>query len=193
MPNYCHIIWHDTLDSTNREAARLIRAGLDADKMTIVAAKSQTAGRGQGDHLWHSAAGENLTFSAAVHFAPGGMKARDQQALNGIVLPVICNFLRKNGVEPRIKLPNDVYVDARKICGILVENILMGDDLVWTIIGIGLNLNEMHFPADLPDAVSLRQLTGVKYSPEGTLDELAGGLRVSFREYLQEELGSDIP
>lgn len=181
MPNSCPIIWHDVLDSTNKEARRLIESGLTDDKMTFVAAKSQTNGRGQGDHLWHSAPGENLTFSAIVRYAPDELAAKDQQEINARILPVICTFLREEGVEPRIKLPNDVYVGDRKICGILVENILMGADLLWSIIGIGLNLNENDFPADLPNPVSLHQLTGKKYSPEEAMTRLAAGIASVFR------------
>lgn len=174
-PEDTAIIWHESVDSTNKVCRRMLEAGEPLAKLTIAAAKSQTAGRGQGDHLWHSASGENLTFSALIRFG-NRLAARDEQLINELVCPVICAFLSSEGIEARVKVPNDIYIGDRKICGILIENILDGPNVDWSIIGIGLNLNETDFPAGLPNPVSLRQLTGRRYSPASVLETLAAAL-----------------
>lgn len=60
------ILWSNSLDSTNKEAVRLLQAGSLTDKLSFIAALEQTSGRGQGDHIWTSAPGENLTFSVVL-------------------------------------------------------------------------------------------------------------------------------
>ena len=93
--------------------------------------------------------------------------------------PGVDHGLLAQGVEARIKWPNDLYVGDRKICGILIENVLEGKQVRESIIGIGLNLNQLQFPADLPNPVSLRQLTGRRYEPEATLEALWEELKKS--------------
>lgn len=146
-----------------------------ADRMTIIATLSQTAGRGQGDHRWYSAAGESLTFSILKRFDPGELAARDCPRINSLVTPVITGFLETEGVGGVwVKPPNDIWVKDRKICGILIENVLNGEWIDVSIIGIGLNLNTTSFPADLPNPVSLKMLTGRDYEPHEVLRRLAG-------------------
>lgn len=180
------IRWYDTVESTNDEARRLIE-GLD--NLSVIAARCQTAGRGQGDHKWHSRSGENLTFSVVLKFsegsAPGGgegllapLAARDALLITQTVTLALRLYLLEKGVKARIKWPNDIYVDGLKICGILIENILHGPQVAASIVGIGLNLNQSDFPSDLPNPVSLSLLTGRTYNPESEL--------VRFREILSE-------
>ena len=168
---HARIKWYDITDSTNKELRRHIDA---LDNLSFVAAKSQVAGRGQGDHVWCSEAGANLTFSMLLRFAPGELKARDEQLINALVTPVMLDFLASEGVEAWVKAPNDIWVKDKKIAGILVENILEGPYVRESIIGIGFNLNQTEWPSDLPNPVSLTQLTGRTYSPEKVLQILAG-------------------
>ena len=168
-----NIIWSDRLDSTNKEAARLLTEGRLSDKLSLIAAVEQTAGRGQGDHLWTSAPGENLTFSVVLR-NPEFCDASSLSLINDYVCPVITDFLRKEGVENSwIKAPNDIWVGDRKICGILIENFILGGRVTATIIGIGLNLKQKVWPSDLPNPVSLSELTGKNYDPREVLLRLA--------------------
>ncbi len=167
---HAHIKWHETLDSTNRELRRHIES---YDNLSIVAARTQTEGRGQGDHRWTSNAGENLTFSMLMRFGTGFIHARDEQVINDYVTPVLVSFLAREGVEAWVKKPNDIWVKDKKIAGILIENILDGEYVSCSIIGIGLNLNQTEWPEELPNPVSLTQLTGKGYSPEEVLEDLA--------------------
>ena len=161
MDDKAGIIWLKLTDSTNDEA----RMRLDAlDNLSVLAAETQTAGRGQGDHTWTSAPRQNLTFTLVLKFPPCAPIATSEILLiTQAVTGGIRRYLLSKGVESRIKWPNDIYVGDRKICGILIENILDGKQVSSSMIGIGLNLNQDRFPADLPNPVSLRQLTGRTY------------------------------
>ena len=169
MEDSAGIIWLKLTDSTNDEARRLIR---DLDNLSVIAARCQTAGRGQGDHKWHSLPGENLTFSVVLKFGEQGLAplaARDALTITETITLALRLYLEEKGISVRIKWPNDIYTGDRKICGILIENILHGSDIVSSIIGIGLNLNQTEFPADLPNPVSIAQMTGAHYDPSAEL------------------------
>ena len=188
-----HILWLETAESTNRELRKRM-SGLD--NLSIVAARTQTAGRGQGTHTWHSSPGQNLTFSILYRFAGvGGLVAADALLITQVTTLALRDYLGGHGVQARIKWPNDIWVGERKICGILIENILDGPAVRESIVGIGLNLNEMDWPAGLPNPVSLRELTGRQYAPEAELRLLQKEIRRRFgllassdgRNSLQEE------
>ncbi len=166
------ILWHKSLDSTNSEARRHIS---ELDNLSVVAAGSQSAGRGQGDHKWHSEPGENLTFSLLLKFPP----LRELNVCNVLLLTEMITwamreFLASEGITARIKWPNDIYVGDLKICGILIENILDGSNVSASIIGVGLNLNQTDFPSDIPNPTSVSLLTGRRYDPAQTLERLCG-------------------
>lgn len=169
MDKLTDIRWYDSVESTNDEARRLIR---DLDNLSVIAARCQTAGRGQGDHKWHSLPGENLTFSVVLKFGERGLAplaARDALLITETVTLALRLYLEEKGITVRIKWPNDIYTGDRKICGILIENILQGQDVASSIVGIGLNLNQTEFPSDLPNPVSLALLTGSRYDPAAEL------------------------
>ena len=176
MREVADIIWYDTLESTNSEARRHIS---DVDKMSVTAAVCQTAGRGQGDHSWTSDAGANLTFS--VTLKPRDLAARDALMLTQATTHAISRYLALKGITTRIKWPNDVYVGEHKICGILIENILSGKDIAASIIGIGLNVNQVSFPADLPNPISIAALTGRSYDIRAELESLVSEISESVR------------
>lgn len=162
------IIWLDTAESTNK---CIREASGSLDNLSVVAAVSQTAGRGQGDHTWFSTPGKNLTFS--MLFRPAGLAVADAGSISCAVALGIRDYLLARGVTARIKWPNDLWVGEKKICGMLIENILSGPAVKESIIGIGLNLNEENWPAELPNPVSLLELTGVRTDPREELPVLA--------------------
>lgn len=167
------IFWFDSLDSTNN-TAKMLQGHID--NLAVIAAECQSGGRGQGDHLWSSEPGANLTFSVVLEFDDGNMRlrAKDAVLLTHIATWAIRKFLGQRGVESRIKWPNDIYVGDKKLCGILIENTLCGHDVRYSVIGVGLNLNQTVFPSDLPNPVSLCQLTGDRYDIICSLTELEG-------------------
>lgn len=171
MERTWQIKWTDVTDSTNEEVQRHIP---ELDNLSVLAAREQTSGRGQGDHLWHSAPGENLTFTIFIRHEDK-FPAKDQQMLSLACAQSVCDYLESKGITAAIKLPNDVYVGGRKICGLLIRHSLMSGNLVWTIIGVGLNLNETEFPEDLPNPTSVSlELDGRKFEAESELPVLLG-------------------
>ena len=188
------IIWLETADSTNR-ALRSRIPGLD--NLSIVATREQTAGRGQGSHTWHSSPGLNLTFSILYRFdGPFSLDASEAILITQVTSLALRDYLLERGVSARIKWPNDFWVGERKICGILIENELAGKSIRRSITGIGLNLNESAWPEDLPNPVSLRELSGREYVQEEELPVLQEAICRRFgalaspdgRKGLQEEL-----
>ena len=144
------IIWLEETDSTNRYARRHI-SGLD--NMSVIATKMQTSGKGQGEHTWHSEPEKNLLISIVLkepHVLPS-----DQVIISDIAAESVKELLMAHGIEAWIKPPNDIWVRDKKICGILIEHSLKGNRISWSIIGIGLNVNQSSFPDDLPNPTSM--------------------------------------
>ena len=158
MRSESDIIWLESVDSTNLELRRRIRT---LANLAVIAAKSQTEGRGQGDHTWHSRPGENLTASILLRFSDiAPLPAAESLFITRIITLSLTDLLSELGIEARIKWPNDIWVGPCKICGLLIENILRGNEVAESIVGIGLNVNETAFPADLPNPVSIASLLG---------------------------------
>lgn len=147
-------IWYETIDSTNTEALRRLD-GIPSG--TVLAARSQTAGRGQRGNTWFTEPGKNLTFSVVLKDL--GLRASDSIRLNALTSVAVASLLEHYGVQPVIKWPNDIYVSGRKICGMLIENTLDGAMLGASVVGIGININQREFP-QLANATSLALCTG---------------------------------
>lgn len=166
-------IWLDSVDSTNSEALRRLP---DLPGGTVLAAREQTAGRGQRGNTWFSEPGKNLTFSIVLKYGEGGLEplpAADAIWLNYLISVAVVDFLQSHAIWCKVKWPNDVYVGKNKICGILIENTLEGDRLAASVIGVGININQHDFP-QLANATSLWSLTGEEYPLEKCLVKLLG-------------------
>ena len=162
MPKKYDIICLNEVDSTNKYVKMHID---ELDNLSVVSALTQTEGRGQGDHKWHSNPGENLLFSILLK-NPDVLPA-DQGCISDAVAKSVVQLLEKHGIEAWIKPPNDIWVGDKKICGILIEHSLRAGRILWTIIGIGLNVNQTSFPADLPNPTSMAIL-----KESGNLDDI---------------------
>lgn len=149
------IIWLDSVDSTNTEAKRRVDYLPD---MAVIAAYEQTAGRGQRENVWMSAPGLNLTFSIVLKHDGSflnSLRPENQIVISDIISSAIVSLLSSYGVEARIKLPNDIYVGDKKICGILIEHAVRGESMLHSIIGVGMNVNQTVFDDSLPNPTSL--------------------------------------
>lgn len=136
----------------------------------VVVADYQTAGRGCGSNTWESERGKNLTFSMLIH--PESLPANEQFHITEVVSVALCETLESYiNNKVKIKWPNDIYVDDRKICGILIENRLQGSTIKDSIIGIGLNVNQRVFLSDAPNPVSLYQLIGQETDRDALLNQ----------------------
>lgn len=172
MKRDLHIIWYDKVDSTNSEASRKLDS---IDNLSVLSARLQYGGRGKDSNVWLTEPGENLTFSIVLkygrsHCAPD-FPARCQMLVSALTAACVVSFLAGKGVKARVKWPNDIYVEGKKISGILIEHRMAGRLLESSIIGVGINLNQTVFPSSLPNPVSLSLLTGEKYDVRECLEE----------------------
>ncbi len=151
--------WYESIDSTNSEALRQISSD---PEITVFAAHYQTHGRGQKGNHWESAKGANLTFSLLVK--PIFIPATRQFVISQTVTLALLDYLNSKNIVAKIKWPNDIYVGNKKICGILIENHFSDANLSASIIGIGLNLNQIKFDTDAPNPTSMRLITGEEYN-----------------------------
>jgi BirA family biotin operon repressor/biotin-[acetyl-CoA-carboxylase] ligase len=149
------IIELDTIDSTNNYAMRIIDADKAQPGLTIVA-KSQEAGKGQRGKTWFDAAGHSLLMSIIT--VPKEVISR-QFVFNASIAVAVAGILEQlyKNWNIRIKWPNDIIINDKKAGGILIENVLRGSDWTYSVIGIGLNVNQVNFPTDLPHATSLKK------------------------------------
>ena len=150
MKNKTDILWLDIAESSNDEARKAIDS---LDNLSVVAVRCQTKGRGQRTNTWLSNPGENLTFSIALKNLD--ILPSEQIAISQITALSVVDFLNLYGIDAKIKLPNDIYVGNKKICGILIENSIRGSQISYSIIGIGINVNQTEFPSSLPNPTSI--------------------------------------
>lgn len=137
----------------------MVHEGL-AQHGTVVFTHHQTKGKGQRGKEWKTVAGENLSFSIVVqpHFLTA---AKAFQLLAVTAVSVHTQLLTLVGDELKIKWPNDLYWRDRKTGGILIENVFRGAHWQWSVIGIGINVNQTAFE-ELQNPVSLKQITGAQ-------------------------------
>lgn len=131
------------------------------DTPIAVYALSQTEGRGQRGNSWESEPGLNLT--ATIGLGDVGIKPEEQFLISTAIALAVIDVLEELGVKAKVKWPNDIYVGDKKICGILIENSILGRKITRSLAGIGLNINQEKFLSDAPNPVSLFLLTGRKY------------------------------
>jgi len=149
---------HREIDSTNRRARELASAG--APHGTLVTAGAQTAGRGRQGRRWEAPAGSALLCSLVLREFDALLSLRAGLAVADVA-----------GEAARVKWPNDVQVDGRKVAGVLVEG---RPHEGWAVVGIGVNVSAA---PDLPDAAALG-----RDDPEAVLGELLGALETRLAE-----------
>lgn len=137
---------------------------------SVVITDCQTGGRGQRGNSWESEEGKNLTLSMIIK--PEGFRARDQFAISEAVALAVVDLLYDNGIDARVKWPNDIYVGDRKIAGILIEHSVLGMDISHSVAGIGLNVNQTEFLSDAPNPVSMAGLKGREFDRATLVKEL---------------------
>ena len=150
----------ETIDSTNSAAKRYLESG--GEETICFVAHTQTHGRGQGERVWHSQSSDGLYYSLLLH--KNCFPASFQNAILGQTIQNVIHTI--SGVQAHFKDPNDIYLDNKKLGGILIENqhTLGATYSDYAIIGIGLNINQKSFPPHLQDtAISLFQKTGKTY------------------------------
>lgn len=172
----------DEVDSTNRYCLEALDeaslAGEGAVRLVVVSTEFQSNGRGQGSNTWESERGKNLLFSIQCH--PVWVPVRMQFVLSECIALAIHDTLAPLVGEVAIKWPNDIYYQDRKLCGILIENRLVGGRIKDCVIGVGLNVNQVKFHSDAPNPVSMAQILGHETDRQMLLE----GIVKRFDEYL---------
>ena len=162
------IICLDSTDSTNNWVAQ------NEDKLpspSMVRCHSQIAGRGQRGNTWESEPGKN--FTGTVLFHPLTFPATSQFLISEAIALAVVNTLAFFGIRAKVKWPNDVYVGDRKICGILVEHVIMGNVISRTLAGIGINVNQKIFISDAPNPTSMALEKNREYDIDNVAEILA--------------------
>ena len=173
--------------STN-DFLEALSQGQNLEDGTVVFALHQKEGKGLGTNRWISEAGQNLTCSFLLK--PVFLHAMDQFFLNIMMSLSVCDLVREmlSGlIEPeriRIKWPNDIYIDDKKVSGILIRNTISGEYSDQSILGVGINLNQVEFPPDLPNPVSLKSHTGTTCDIAKTMDLLCRHLEIRYRQLM---------
>lgn len=168
------LVVHRSVGSTNAELAELARAG--ADTGTVVATSDQTAGRGRRTRSWTTPPDVSLAFSALVQPPLPLVQWTWLPLLAGVA--IMRAIAHTTGVRAELKWPNDVLIDDRKVCGVLVEQVAT-DDGIKAVVGCGINVSMDHSELPVPTATSLA-LAGAQVSMDdllvGVLDHFADAL-----------------
>jgi BirA family transcriptional regulator, biotin operon repressor / biotin---[acetyl-CoA-carboxylase] ligase len=183
-----------TIDSTNIYAMAQIKAGL-AKSGSCYTADFQTNGKGQHGRVWESNKGQNLlcsyilelnTLDALKNWTPA-----DQIGFSAaIALGVRAFFAAFAGSKTKIKKPNDIYFSDRKAGGILIENLVRGQEWTWTVIGIGMNINQTEFSPEALNSVSsnpisLQEITNQSWDVKKMQQHLSEALNNAIQDWLQ--------
>ncbi len=173
------------IDSTNNYLKSWISNNAPIEGAVILA-EQQTAGRGQAGTSWQSTTGQNITMS--LLYIPKMILAKDQFVLSAMIAlsiyELLEEFLPHQTIE--IKWPNDIMVNQKKICGVLIENSIQGAYIQNCIIGIGLNVLQEDFE-NLPSATSM-YLNGYEGNIENVLKRL---LEIIEKNYLFLKTGKN--
>jgi len=179
-----NLIKLNAIDSTNSYMKRLLAEG-GLEDFTIVAAEMQTEGRGQMGTSWTADAGKNLTFS--IFKKIDCVDKEHQFYLSMAVSLAVFKALELILIpQLKIKWPNDILSANRKICGILIENVIKSGKLHAAVIGIGLNVNQTSFDS-LMNASSLKLITGMIYDTDEILHRIVAQLKIYERYIVQNE------
>ena len=173
------IFTYDSIDSTNACAKTLASTG--AEEGTVVIAEYQTAGRGRLGRTWQAESGSNLLFSTII---------RPTLEINKVgLLPffaaagVTLALETVTGTRCECKWPNDVLLNGKKCCGILLESSFQHNVLDYAVIGIGLNVNQKLFGGDLKDrATSLSQECGREFDRRDVFHRIMTSLELLYSE-----------
>ncbi|WP_316819499.1 biotin--[acetyl-CoA-carboxylase] ligase [Pedobacter gandavensis] len=175
------------VDSTNNFIKDLVSNSEPLTEGTVIMTDHQYAGRGQQSNVWHTEPGLNLTFS--IFLKPSFLVISKQFLLNMALSIGIRNALQvfvKEGIK--IKWPNDIYHNDRKLGGVLIENILAGSTYKASIIGIGINVNQFIFAPQLQDrATSMKRILQADVNLLAVLAEICSQIE---KQYLRLKSGN---
>lgn len=133
----------------------------------------QSAGKGQVGNYWESEKGKNLLFSLVIY--PHHIFIAEQFIISEIASLAVVKVLEQYHKHFTIKWPNDIYWKDKKIAGMLIENSLTRDRINYSIVGIGVNVNQEKFTSDAPNPISLKQIVGKSIDRKALLADIHRG------------------
>lgn len=164
-----NVLHFKTIDSTQSEVWRLINK--NAPSGTIVIADIQTAGKGTHGRIWHTDNENNIAFSFFVQLDCNISK------LTGITTKIaeiiVETFKEKYNIELDIKSPNDIMHNNKKLGGILTETKMVGENVKYLVVGIGINTSKEHFTDDIKDiATSIKKEFNIDIDTQEVIAEI---------------------
>ena len=172
-------LYLEKTDSTNQHLINLIESDQVKEGIAVFSF-NQTRGRGQKGNTWISEPGKNICYS--IFIKPDYIPVRNQFIISQVISLATKSFLEEFSDNISIKWPNDIYWNNKKIAGILIENKLKKDLIEYSVIGIGININQIQFPKSLPNPISLSQITGDEYDMNNIADKLHQKIWTSLEE-----------
>ena len=161
------------INSTNAYALEFISKSNPIEG-TVISASFQYAGKGQIGRYWESEDGKNITCSSILR--PVFLRAHDQFYLNMAISLALVDFVDHHLPSVRskvsIKWPNDIYVGDEKIAGILIQNSIVGKHLNASVVGTGININQIQFPDDIPNPTSFKSHLEIELDLEHVFQSL---------------------
>jgi BirA family biotin operon repressor/biotin-[acetyl-CoA-carboxylase] ligase len=176
-----NLLFFEDLPSTNTYIVKILKEN-NLPEGTIVYTNYQSAGRGQIGNRWESEDSKNLLISILLF--PAFLNPADQFYISMTISLGICDFITRFIPHCSIKWPNDIYVNNDKIAGILLESSITGNQIDYTVAGIGLNINQEKFSGTLPNPVSLRFLSRQSYDLKSCLDQLGTDLDKRYKQLI---------
>lgn len=157
-----NFIFLDSVSSTNLHTESLLLSG-SLPEGSVIYTNEQTLGVGLGTNRWFSEPGKNITATVVLY--PDFLPPEDQFKLTMAVSVSVCLLVESIDIsmKPEIKWPNDIYLDGRKLAGMLIKNSISANSISHTIAGVGINVNQKLFGKEVPLAISLAQITGCEY------------------------------
>lgn len=175
----------DTIASTNSYAIDRLQANLAAHG-TVFFAHNQTGGKGQRGKQWFTEPGSNIILSVIVDCS--ALLIHQQFRLSAVVALACHDFYAQfAGDGTTIKWPNDIFWRDRKAAGILIENVIRGNNWAWAIIGIGMNINQTTFSGEAKNPVSLKQITGQNFDVVEMAKCLCNCLEKRYQQMLHDD------
>lgn len=158
------------VNSTNAYALDWMTKSKPAEG-TLISTVDQTAGKGQAENVWESEPGKNFTGSFILY--PTFLHPREQFRLNQVISLAVWDTVHDLvGEAASIKWPNDIYVGDQKICGLLIQNSITSQKIQSSVVGIGLNVNQINFSDKIANATSVKKETGKEIDIQKIIDLL---------------------
>lgn len=185
------IIRLDSVTSTNVYLINLLKKGF-LQEGTLEISDNQYAGKGLDKNVWESEKGKNLTFSVVLY--PDFLPAEKQFMLTKAISLAVCRFIKMYIADEHVKIkwPNDIYIKNQKVAGILINNSIQGSQMIYSVVGIGININQTVFLSDAPNPVSLAIKNNKIYDLEDCLNQLCGCLDTFYYSLQKKKNGKQL-